>query len=388
MEGNFLYQLEADEINELLNYDEGVKVSLTMPIQQETDKRDENRIRVKNITQMASDKLVDLNFRNPDINKFLAPLDSIATAGHFLELESPGLAIFLAKEFFRIIQLPYTPREATFVGSEFQIKPLIPLINPDDFYILVLDQNNIRLLHATEFFVERVNLEDMPKSIDEALRWDDPERQLQWHSQTRQEINNRAAMFHGHGVGSQETHKQNLRRYFQMLDQGISKLLADETAPLLLAGVDYLLPIYRQVNNYEYLVNNGVVGSQEILSDLEIQQKAWPEMGEYFQEYKKAVVLRYKEMAVKGLATGDLTSIVKAAYQGRVETLLIDTEAQSWGRFLPENGRIIEHSQWQPGDSDLLNVAAIYTIQNDGNIYGDNSQEILGYEPLYAIFRF
>jgi len=48
-----------------------------------------------------------------------------------------------------------------------------------------------------------VELEDVPQSIAEALRYDDPEKSLQFHTGTSGGGNGeRAAMFHGQGIGN------------------------------------------------------------------------------------------------------------------------------------------------------------------------------------------
>ncbi|MDX1416180.1 MAG: hypothetical protein R3293_18425 [Candidatus Promineifilaceae bacterium] len=385
---NQIYRLEKDEIQELLEFDESIKVTFTMPIQQEVDKRDENRIRLKNLLQDAEQMLIALEFRTPVIEDLLAPANQLIGGTRFLDLSSPGLALFLAEGVFYLFQLPFEVAETVVAAPNFQIKSLMPLRNVGAYYILNLSQNNVRLLYATEHTSERVNISDMPQSLDEALRWDDPESQLQWHSQTGQTGNGRAAMFHGHGGANKETHKQDLLRYFQLLDQGISRILVNETAPLILSGVDYLLPIYRQANSYQYLLDQDLTGSQEHLSDAEIHQKTWPLVQEHFREERNTAVSRYHQMAAQELATANLEAVLTAAYQGRVDTLFVATDRQIWGSYDPQTGRAQQNDEWQPGDGDLLNLATILTVKYDGDVFAGPQDKMHTEEPLAAIFRF
>jgi len=263
-------QLTDSELRALIERAGEISVSVIMPVQQEGDKRAENRTRLKNLLRAAEEELVALNLRQPDIERLLAPVEGLDEGGRFAVTDSPGLAIFLTEDFARAYQLPYAPEEMVTVSSNFLIKPLMPLRSQPTFYVLVLSQQEVRLLRATQYTVERMDLQDVPQGLNEALRWDDPERELQWHSQTGNQSDGRAAIFHGHGVGTKEMHKENLLRYFQLLDRYLSKRLAGEDAPLVLAGVDYLLPIYRQANNYRHLMEPGIEGSQQRLSDTRV----------------------------------------------------------------------------------------------------------------------
>ncbi|MCE2703319.1 MAG: hypothetical protein LW859_39355 [Anabaena sp. 49633_E8] len=55
-----------------------------------------------------------------------------------------------------------------------------------------------------------------------------------------------------------------------VVDSALHKKLRGEKAPLILAGVEYLLPIYRQANTYPYLAETGITGNAEILKMQEL----------------------------------------------------------------------------------------------------------------------
>ena len=83
-----------------------------------------------------------------------------------------------------------------------------------------------------------------------------------------------AAIFHGHGVGELPDKKDRILRYFQKVDAGLNDILADQQAPLVLAGVDYLLPIYQQANSYPHLLTDGITGDPEDVSDEDLHRQA------------------------------------------------------------------------------------------------------------------
>ncbi len=383
-----LTHLSDGELRDLIDAAGPNSVSMFMPVQQEPDKWDENRIRLKNLVQAAEKELGQLNLRRPDIDELLAPTNDLIEEGRFVATDGPGLALFLSQGIAQAYQLPYGPEEMMTVSSHFLIKPLMPLRLKEAFYVLALSQQKIRLLRATEHTVARVDLQDIPQSLREALRWDDPERELQWHTQTGGRGDGRDAVFHGHGVGTKERHKKDLLRYFQLLDRHLSKVLTDEKAPLVLAGVDYLLPIYRQANSHQHLFDEGIEGNHEQLSDAELQQKAWQLVEPHFQEEREAAESLYHQQASKSLASADLTTILPASYQGRVDTLFVALDEQRWGSYQPEADQLELHAQPQPGDVDLLNLATIHVVKNDGDVYADRREALPDAEPLASILRF
>ena len=383
-----LNQLSDNELRTLIDTNKRTCISLIMPVQQETDKRVENHTRLKNLIKAARDDLTLLDFRRSDSERLLAPAEDLIVGGHFLATESPGLAIYLAKGSSRAYQIPYTPEELVSVGPHFLIKPLMKLRLNEYYYVLALSKKGIRLLWANQYSVERIDLADTPQSLAEALRWDDPERELQWHSQTGVEGDGRAAIFHGHGVGTKELHKKDLLRYFQLLDRELSRLLTNEDAPLVLAGVDYLLPIYREANTFPRLIDEGIEGGHQQLRDEEIQRKAWKLVRPHFRGRREEAVSSYYQQTGKALASADLTAVLPAAYQGRVETLFVAIDEQRWGEYDPESGELDLHSQRRPGDSELLNLATIHTVLNNGDVYTSPREDVPEAVPIAAVLRF
>lgn len=390
MEVRRLRQFDKNALKEMMELDPGVRVSLIMPVQQEPDKRDENHIRLKNLIDEAEGQLAKRDFRKPDIEQLLAPAVDMVKGGRFLETGAPGLALYLTEGYSRAYQLPESPFEAASVGPIFQAKPLIHYRNGRHFFILVLSQQHVRLLRASPYETERLDLQHLPGSLDEALRWDDPEKQLQWHSRTGTDDDGRAAMFHGHGVAAKETEKEELLRYFQLLNRGVERILAQETAPMILAGVDYLLPIYRQASSYNFLLDDVVHGNQEHLADREILRQAWPLAEVYFRADQQDDMKRYQQLAGSGseLASSDPEVVVAAAHHGRVDTLFAALDAELAGSFDEERSEVIVGQVPGPATTDLLNLASIYSVLNDGQVHLLSRSNLPDWPLLAAIFRY
>jgi Bacterial archaeo-eukaryotic release factor family 3 len=155
---------------------------------------------------------------------------------------------------------------------------------------------------------------------------------------------------------------------------------------LVLAAVDYLQPIYRQANTYAHLLEEGVKGNPDHLSNNELHDRAWPIVEFLFQEAKERADAQYRQMAGTDYVSGDLEAVVTAAHQGRVETLFVALDRQVWGVFDPAAGRVERHEQALYGDADLLNMAVAQTLAHGRTVFAVEPRQVPSGTDVAAIF--
>ena len=367
-------------------------VSIFMPTHRVGTETQEDRIRLKNLLNQAEQELLATGMRAPEARQLLAPGQLLLQDDYFWRYQSDGLALFLGDEQFVHYRLPHHFDPLAVVSERFHIKPLLPILSADGrFFVLALSQGQVRLLQGTRYSVSDVYLDTVPTSLAEALRWDDPERQLQFHSGTVTPAGKgqRPAIFHGHGVGVNDT-KVAILRYFHKLESGLQELLRDEQAPLVLAGVDYLLPIYRDANTYPHLTSAAIVGNPEQLSAEHLRQQAWAIVEPLFREAREEAAAHYRALGGAGseLASSELREVVPAAYVGRIETLFVALGLQRWGSFDAKANAVTLHDEPEPGDADLLDLAAVYSLLNGGAVYAVAPEAVPAQVPLAAVLRY
>ncbi len=369
-------------------------VSLYMPMAR-ADQTQQNPIRLKNLLKQAETQLVERGMRAPEAKALLEPAQGLLPLREFWERPADGLVAFVSPNMFRHFRLPTRLEERVVINSRFYVKPLLPFLTGNgQFYVLALSQGEVRLLRGTRDNIVEVPLDDprVPKSLDQALKYDQLEEQTQVHSFPSGEPNakfGQTAIFHGHGVGEEDA-KTNIRRFFQQLEAGVRKRLGDGKAPLVLAGVEYLHPIYKQVNTYPNLLDEGILGNPSESSPETLHAQAWKIIEPGFQapmhqqreEYEKFMGRHDQH------ASNDPEVIVPASFYGRVATLFVDKDAQVWGAFDPADGRIEVRSQRTPRDEDLVDLASIQTLRNNGMVYVLPREQMPDQSPLAAIFRY
>jgi hypothetical protein len=232
-------------------------------------------------------------------------------------------------------------------------------------------------------------LHTVPHSIEDALKYDVRETQQQVHSGTGAPgvRGKEGAVFHGQSIGLDDAHKRVLE-YFRQVNRGVRGLLKGPWAPLVLAGVEELVPIYKQANTYPNLVEQSIEGNPDRMNASELHKAAQDALRLYFEEARKQAVEHYRAAIGTAKASNALPELLIGAYHGRLEFALISPCAERWGRFDPEQDTVEIHDAPQTGDEDLVNAVAIHTILNHGAVYAVAPQDIPGAAPVAAVFRY
>lgn len=149
----------------------------------------------------------------------------------------------------------------------------------------------------------------------------------------------------------------------------LQKVLRDERALMVLAAVDSLYPIYKEVNTYPNVLEDGVTGNPDGLKPHELHGKAWGVVQPYFLKTRRRAADLFDEWKGTGRASDRLEDILPAGYQGRIDSLFIIKDVEQWGRFDPDSLKVEIHTQRQPGGADLFDAAAIQTLMHRGEIY-------------------
>jgi hypothetical protein len=380
--------LSKEELKTLVGKPAVPCISIYMPTHRVFPEMKQDPIRFKNLLREAEERLNALGLRSPNAKKLLKPARDLIRDTFFWRHQADGLATFISSDVFYHYRLPLKFDQLLVVSDRFHIKPLLPLFSHDGrFYILALSQNDVRLFQCTRYSVMEVKLENIPRSLSEALKYDDPEKQLQFHTRAPMAGGERAAMFHGQGVGKDDT-KENILRFFHLLDRGMYASLGKESTPLVLAGVDYLLPIYRQANSYPHLMEQGIAGNPEGLKGEDLHDQAWRVVQPYFRNAMEKAVASYRQLAGSGRTSNNLNEIVPGAYEGRVDILFVALGVQHWGVFDSKTRQVHLHHAPEPGDEDVLDFAAAHTYLNGGTVYGLEPEEMPDEMPLAAVFRY
>jgi hypothetical protein len=382
-------QFDRRELERLVQRPSGRTVSIFLPTHRAGPQTQQDPIRLKNLLRDATSVLTEQGMADAEVKAFLRPAEALLAEQGFWQHQRDGLALFLREGEMATYRVPLRLPELVIVGERAYLKPLLPLLTGDGgFFMLALSQQDIRLLEGSRHSVDEVELEDVPKSLKEALKYDDAEKQLQFRSgPTGRPGGKQAAVFHGHDP--KESAKDDILRYFRAVAEGIHEILRERREPLVLAGVDYLQPIYREANRYPQLLDEGIDGNPELLRPEELHAKAWEIVQPVFKEVEEAAREKYQELQGTGQAASDLAAVLQAAHHGRIDTLFVALGERRWGRYDEERGSVeLAGDTKKPGDQDLLDLAAVQTLLTGGTVHAVAPERVPGGELTAAVLRY
>jgi hypothetical protein len=381
----------VDELRELVDFRAEHCISIYMPTYRIGADVQQNPIHLKDLIDQVEEKLSKRGLRSADVCDLLEPLRVLLDQGEFWRNQSDGLVIFTAPGFFRDYHLPGSFSDTLQINNRFFIKPLLPLMSGEDkHFILALSQNRVRLFRSSRSQIEEVNIGDVPHSLEEAMSKTSVQ-EYQGMSSGSQGLGggggDGSAIYFGHG-NKKDTEKTNILQYFRQIDRGVKDLLDKDGSPLLLAGVGYLFPIYRQANTYHHLLDEGVEGNPDEVSAKELQARAWTLIQPHVDQGRLRDLERYQDLSRTDLASTDPQKIIPATFYGRVDTLFVSLDVHKWGRFDANSGALKLHSEQLRDGEDLSDAAAVQTWINNGQVYVLSPGDMPGSTGMAAIFRY
>ncbi len=360
----------------------GPCLSILIPIDSAHGQTAQNSIRLKNGIEAAKKLLADKGVDPKPL------IESIQAITEDLKWTGQGLAVYCSPDLCRAFELAFTVTDSVMVGDHFYVKPLIPLLNADQpFYILALSQKHPRLLRCTEQSSEEVELpQSAPTSLWNDKQSDQPDHDQDNHSSGGPDQGGMRGVAFSTNTDS-EDRPEYLAHFYKHVSEGVTALLKEEGAPVVIAGVDYETAAFRKVNVYPHLVADCVHGSADGLKRGELHKRALEAMKTHREVPLKAALARYDQLAGGERGSSTIKDIVAAAFDGRILDLVLAESAQYMGNFDEATHNVKGHKQPVDGDEDLLNAAALQTLMHAGQVYVVPPTQVPHGAPAVAVFR-
>lgn len=362
--------INVEKIKELARIHEPQCISIFMPTYRagmETNKKIDQK-HLKTLVKDTRHELEAHGVKEPEIKNLLEPINELIDDTGFWNFQSDGLAIFRNRNFFEYYTLPVLFETMVHVADHFYPMPLIPYINNGvKFYLLAISMGEVKLYEGFPHQINELEVSDLvPERLEEAVGFDFQQKHLNYRS--GQDDRGRAT-FHGHGSASQEEVKTEILKYFRAVDDGIMKILHDKKSLLVLAAVDYLVPIYREANSYKYLYDDFIPGNPEHEDPVLLHEKTKDLLKDHFERYRREKAEKFEQALALQKAAYSEEEIISSAVNGRVDTLFVKKGDNLWGIYDSEKNTIQVRDKKASQNTSLLNLAAMHTIMNSGRVF-------------------
>jgi hypothetical protein len=105
--------------------------------------------------------------------------------------------------------------------------------------------------------------------------------------------------------------------------------------------------------------------------------------------YDRLAIQRVEQWLGTKRASGDLREIVPAACNARIDTLIVSGNESAWGSFDHTSEKVaLRRAAREPGDEDLLNIAAIESLLSGATVRVVNREDVPGVTLAAAVFRY
>jgi len=322
-----------------------------------------------------------------EITHYLKPIEQLIAKIELWRNPSDGLAIFLDRKGLSYYPLPITFNMKTEVADHFYLKPLLPLYHEDgDYYLLELSEDYVKLYKASRYGFKDIYIEDFaPDQLEKAVGFDYRPKMLQFRSG---QDSHATGAFHGRGEGKDDT-KKELLTFFNAIDKGVKKIITNQNAPLVVACVDSLFYLYKKANSYSNLFHKNISGDPEFKNKNKMHQDSWRLIQPHFEKTKKVKLDKFTELYHTPKVSYEISEIIPAAVNGKIDTLFIQKNADLFGIYNSETGCVRIDKRKEINNASLDNLTSMSTFKQGGKVYFMEADEMpIKDRPLNALFRY
>jgi len=216
----------------------------TTPLTQEAQK---DRTELKNFGRSAVDQLRAQDADKRTVAAIDEAIGDLVDDDEFWRFQANSLAVLVTPDTTTTFRLPNRLEPLVEVSDRFHVKPLLRSITvPQTAFVLALAQGSVRVVEVfADMPAVAVKVDGLPRDAASAVG--------------KSSILDRAPV--GRIQGS-EGQKVRLRQYARQVDHALRDLLGAREIPLILAATAPLDSIFRSVNTYPHLVDEGIAGIQ------------------------------------------------------------------------------------------------------------------------------
>jgi len=294
-------------------------VTITAPTHRSAPENRQDPIRVKNLVQEASDRLLK-EFSKREIASLLSHLENLAETidyQHALD----GLALFVNRDFGRVFQLPFALQERVVVDETFFTRNLVFALNRTPrYWTLVLSEKPTRLFEGTREHLTEIRGDGFPIV----------------HGGPGGE----QALPKGYGVRKSAHRDERHRQFFRQVEAALRPFMVDDPLPLALVGVDRFLAFFKEVTSHGRSIAATLTGSHDKTSAHELGKRVWPLVKEDLAGRRREALSELEKAVNQRRFASTVGEVWRLASEGRGRLLLVEEDFHFPAR-VDETGRHI-----------------------------------------------
>jgi hypothetical protein len=196
------------------------------------------------------------------------------------------------------------------------------------------------------------------------------------------------SIHHGHGSKSDEVEK-DAERFFTVVSRAITESYSNPTGlPLILAALPEHHNLFQKVSNNPHLLPNGIMINPKSVPIDKLKKLAWEIIEpEYFKRLD-TLGEQFQQAKADGIGSDTLEEIAKAAAEGRIDTILLESGRVIPGKVDNVTGEIASADLLESKVDDLLDDIGELVTANGGKVVIIPVDRMPTFTGIGAIFRY
>lgn len=377
-----------DAILSLATARDPLSVSIYLPTSPLPSETDASRIELRNQVDEAQRQLAEAGADKRQVAAIAEQIAGIIDDRAFWTHLSHSLALFATPTMVKTFRLPNRLEAAVEVADRFYVKPLMRAATfPQTAFVLALAQNSVRLLEiSADDDAQRVEVAGMPVNVADGAGLDPVAGRPPVGHQTggRASGGNRPS----ERVQGAEGQKVRMAEYARAIVRALRPLFSGLTVPLIIAGAEPLVSIFRGVSTYPHLAAKTITGNPEEIPDAELAACARLILDEIYAEQLAALRESFAHRQANGRASTDLSDVARAATFGAIETLFVDIDRSIPGRIDSESGAVTVDDENDAVNYGVVDEILRRALLSGSQIFAVRAEDVPGGGPFAATLRF
>ena len=411
----------------LLQAAEGPKVSIYFPTHRSGPETVTDASKLAKALDEAKEKLAGgaepLMSRNR-ADRMLAHARAAVEQDSFWQHQADGLACFIAKgegqgedgdgnggdgaDRTRFVRLDGPTPTVTVVADTFHLRPLLLAAARDGaFHLLTITRDNVSLFQGNADGLTEIEPDGMITGIEDVTWKTDYEASTGFHPDGQGGGMpgdgfdagrggggaDGAPRYHALGTSPEDYDDVEFEKFLQGVAKAVEGELAGTGSPLIVIADPRTVGWFKKALDYPHLVGDVQKNPQDY--DLKgLHDAAWELVRPHLNKDRDEGLERLEGRLASGdePATNEIGTLVRAAVEGRVDTLFLarhaDGEARLWGTYDPQTREIAPADGPKEGAQDLVNLAAVETMRNGGNVEVMPEGKVQALGEAAAILRY
>lgn len=364
-------QLTQTTFSELLTLEPQPCLSLYMPTHRTFPDREQDPIRYRNLLDQLREQLQQ-QFPDTDSQQILSNFEALQNDQTFWSSPRAGIALIGTAELFRVYQLQRPVPELAVASQHPHLAPLLRIVqSADNYQVLCLSRDQVRLFEGNRDGLNEIQpAAEVPVTMTDALGTELTPGDQSGRPDGFGSAGNRGNPFTNEagGSGKQAEIDSDRERFFRAVNRAITEQHSNPTGlPLILVGLPENQASFRALSHNQQLLEKGVDIDPAALDLDSLRQRCWELVLPNYEQRLAGLLQEYGESQGKGLASDQISEIGKAAFTGKISTLLVEAERSIAGTLDQQTGKV-ELDREAANQPDVLDELMLHALRNGANV--------------------